>query len=82
MKYRVIKEYAGIEVGSEVKLADSSVKYMIESGYVEPIMEPIEPIIPNLTVTIEGSNLASALDRAAENKAIEPKYKRNATKAR
>lgn len=58
MKYKVIKEYAGIEVNSEVKLSESSAKYMIEQGYVEPIGEPTP----------------------AQNKAIEPKYKRNKIK--
>ena len=58
MKYKVVKEYAGIEVGSEVKLSDLNARYMIERGYVEPISE---------------SEKASS----AQNKAIEPKYKRN-----
>lgn len=68
MKYRVIKEYAGIEVGSEVKLSESSARYLIEQGYVELIIEPIEPI--KATVTLS----------PAQNKAIEPKYKRNKLK--
>jgi len=72
MKYKVIKEYAGIEVRSEVKLSESSARYMIEHGYVEPI--PEQQSAP-ITVTIKGSDLSSAL-----NKAIEPKYKRNKNK--
>lgn len=62
MKYKVIKEYAGIEVESEVKLSESSAKYMIEHGYVELIDESAPAPAP------------------AENKSIEPKYKRNKNK--
>jgi len=54
MKYKVIKEYAGIEIGSEVKLSESNAKYLISQGYVDPIDES-----------------------PAQNKVIEPKYKRN-----
>jgi len=72
MKYKVIKEYAGIEVYSEVKLSESSARYMIEQGYVEPITEHQSAPV---TVTIEGRKLAQVL-----NKAIEPNYKRNKIK--
>jgi len=61
MKYKVIKEYAGIEVGSEVKLSESNAKYMIERGYVESI----------------NHTAPETKAKNAENKAIEPKYKRN-----
>lgn len=70
MKCKVIKDYAGILAGQEVEINDKAVNYMISEGYVEPIIEPIEP--KKAEFVIEGSKLASAL-----NKAIEPKYKRN-----
>ena len=65
MKYKVIKEYAGIEVGSIVRIADGSVKYMVGQGYVEQV-ETVD------VVKIETP--------PAQNKAIEPKYKRNKIK--
>lgn len=61
MKYIVIKEYAGIGIDSEVVLSESSAKYMIEQGYVEAIQDEDSPVTP----------------APAQNKAIEPKYKRN-----
>lgn len=76
MKYKVIKEYSGIGVDSEVNLSESSAKYMIEQGYVEPIQ--IEEN-KNITFEISGEKLTSVLGKA-QNKAIEPKYKRNKLK--
>lgn len=75
MKYKVIKEYAGIEVGSEVKLSESSAKYMIEQGYVELIDEVEEP---NEILVFDGFNDKSE-SSPAQNKAIEPKYEHNVT---
>ena len=37
MKCKVIKEFAGIEVGQEMDIKESQLEYMIESGYVEVI---------------------------------------------
>lgn len=87
MKYKVIKEYAGIEVGSEIKIAEGAVKYMVESGYVEPIQVEDEK---KVTFEISGEKLRGVLNKAQipdidvttygmkpQNKAIEPKYKRN-----
>jgi len=71
MKYKVIKEYAGIEVGSEVKLSESNAKYLISQGYVEPIDEipaqnkAIEPKYEkNVTFTIEGRGLKGVLTKS------------------
>jgi hypothetical protein len=68
MKYKVIKEYAGIEVDSEVKLSESNAKYLIEQGYVELIDESNTP--------------PSQPEAPAQNKAIEPKYKKNRNAAK
>lgn len=64
MKYKVIKEFAGIVVDSEISLPAGVVSHMLTRGYVEEIPEPVKPI------KCKGK---------AENKAITPKYKRNAT---
>lgn len=43
MKYKVIKEFSGIEVGTEIELIDNSqIQYMTENGYIELIIEPIK----------------------------------------
>ena len=43
MKYKVIKEFAGIVAGTEMEISDSRSGYMIEAGYVEPIEEKSDP---------------------------------------
>jgi hypothetical protein len=35
--YKVIKEFAGVKVGTEMPIRKDQVKYMIEAGYIEPI---------------------------------------------
>jgi len=80
MKYKVIKEYAGIEVGSEVKIADGAVKYMVTEGYVEPIETTVTAeSMTDEPAHTEQSHAKPAIDKPAraQNKAIEPKYKRN-----
>lgn len=67
MKCKVLKDYAGILAGQEVEINDKAVNYMISEGYVEPIVEPIEP---KKATKVEQT-------QPAQNKAIEPKYKRN-----
>ena len=37
MKCKVIKEYAGIKIGTEVFISGDRLDYMIRKGYVEPI---------------------------------------------
>lgn len=45
-KYRVIKEFAGIEVGKEMSVPKDKIKHMIAKGYIEPILEEIQSIKP------------------------------------
>jgi len=48
--FKVIKSYAGIEVGSEAKARDndlSTINYMVKHGYWEEI-EAKEPIVPEI----------------------------------
>ena len=42
-KYKVIKEFAGIEVGTEMSVRNDKLKYMIESGYIESIKPQFTP---------------------------------------
>lgn len=52
--YKVIKEYAGVQVGSEVNIHPKHLNHMLKNGYIEPIQEAenkmIEPIYKNKTV--------------------------------
>lgn len=48
-KYRVIKEFAGIEVGTEISIPKDKIKHMVANGYVEPIAEQIESIKPQFS---------------------------------
>lgn len=38
--YKVIKEYAGVLVGSEIEVHPKYVNHMIEQGYIEEIKAP------------------------------------------
>jgi len=43
MKYKVIKDFAGIVAGTEMEISTARVSYMIDSGYIVPIEEKADP---------------------------------------
>jgi len=68
MKYRVIKEFSGIEVDSEITLNADVVDHMVNSGYViecdaKVVTEYEKKVIePEVKVTIDGRKLVSVLE--------------------
>jgi len=43
MKYKVIKSFAGIEIGEEIPVPNDKVEYMLEKEYIEPIKDKSDP---------------------------------------
>lgn len=46
MKYKVIKEFAGIKEGEEIGVNRNRVKYMTEAGYIKPIEPEVKAAKP------------------------------------